>query len=100
MICGAAIAFAVKVWQIQAASLLVVALVGFYSLFRIEKIGRERPEIALLEGAELILWQHQQMNLQAKHMDSPPIEPKSMPYQVPTETKEIEKQAEEAEEKP
>jgi hypothetical protein len=77
-----AIAFAVKVWIIQAACLAIAAAMGFYGLSRVEWIGRERPEVALLEGAELILWQRHQLEIQAKNIPTPPQEP-AKPFQAP-----------------
>jgi hypothetical protein len=68
----------------KVMSILIMAGVGLYTLRRLEVIVRNHPETALLEGAELILWQQQQLELESKKISHPPQQP-AQAYRIPPE---------------
>ncbi|MHB8383403.1 MAG: hypothetical protein ACYDC3_13830 [Candidatus Binataceae bacterium] len=82
LICLTLVAYSMPLWQVRATAIVMIAGITLYLLFRLEKLAREKPDIAMLEGAEFLLYHHKRLGLGTKGSESSRAE-RAEPYQAP-----------------
>ena len=82
LICLAVVAYPLALWPAKLGAIGAIAVLALYLLYRLEKLAREKPDVALLEGAEFLLYHQKRLGLGAKggvRVSVGPVEP----YQAP-----------------